>query len=241
MRRLIPANLLGTKNMRILQRKITQFVSFGRFENYTSFGTMMQGFDPNSAPFLAFKCSNKKEEKKSQATNKQGEENKVKKKSRPQYFMNENSFVLRQFIIWLFEEYIVHVIRTNFYATEKQTDFSKVFYFRKPVWSDIMVLAKGILTSEMLREVKAEEVKKRLTISKFCLGKLRLIPKKSTVRPIMTFNKLIKGKNAIYKAMTQLKKAHAILKTLKNALREEKKGFSVFNYYDVMQSLSPFV
>ena len=113
----------------------------------------MQGFDPNSAPFLSFKCSNKKEEKDGESK---------KKKSRVQYFMNENSFVLRQFVIWLFEEYIVHVIRTNFYSTEKQTDYSKVFYFRKPVWSDIMVLAKGILTLEMLREVKAEEVKKRL-------------------------------------------------------------------------------
>lgn len=30
-RRLVPPNLLGNKNMRVLQRKITQFVSFGRF------------------------------------------------------------------------------------------------------------------------------------------------------------------------------------------------------------------
>lgn len=58
----------------------------------------------------------------------------------------------------------------------------------------------------------------------------------------MTFNKLVKSKKGVsYKAMNQLKSAHAILKTLKNALREEKKGYSVFNYYDVMQSLSPFV
>ncbi len=165
----------------------------------------MQGFDPNAAPFLAFKCADLR--KKKGGNEEANEESKDKegkggKKGRAGYFMNENAFVLRQLVIWLFEEYIVHVIRTNFYATEKQTDFSKVFYFRKPVWSEIMVLAKGILTSEMLREVKAEEVRRRLELSRFCLGKLRLIPKKSTVRPIMTFNRLVKNRKGIsYKAM----------------------------------------
>lgn len=74
----------------------------------------------------------------------------------------------------------------------------------------------------------------------FAPGKLRLIPKGETFRPIMTFNRKIPHT----KNMTTNKKlqyAHMMLKNLKTKMFKHQFGFAVFNYDDIMKKYEKFV
>lgn len=74
----------------------------------------------------------------------------------------------------------------------------------------------------------------------FAPGKLRLIPKGETFRPIMTFNRKIPHT----KNMTTNKKlmfAHMMLKNLKTKMFRNNFGFAVFNYDDIMKKYEHFV
>lgn len=74
----------------------------------------------------------------------------------------------------------------------------------------------------------------------FAPGKLRLIPKGETFRPIMTFNRKIPHN----KHMTTNKKlgtAHMMLKNLKSKMFKQNFGFAVFNYDDIMRKYENFV
>lgn len=73
----------------------------------------------------------------------------------------------------------------------------------------------------------------------FAPGKLRLIPKGDTFRPIMTFNRKIPHT----KNMTTNKKlqyAHMMLKNLKSKMFKHSYGFAVFNYDDIMKKYEKF-
>lgn len=51
------------------------------------------------------------------------------------YFRNENEFVLWKFLKWIFEELMISLMRCFFYCTEKQKEYSKMFYYRKAIWA----------------------------------------------------------------------------------------------------------
>jgi hypothetical protein len=71
-------------------------------------------------------------------------------------------------------------------------------------------------------------------------GKLRLIPKGDTFRPIMTFNRKIPHT----KNLTTNKKlgnVHMMLKNLKTKMFKASFGFAVFNYDDIMKKYERFV
>jgi telomerase reverse transcriptase len=100
------------------------------------------------------------------------------------------------------------------------------------------------LEKETLSEVPKAEVDEWKSSLRFEPGKLRLIPKKTTFRPIMTFNKKIidpQGKASKLTTNTKLMSSHLMLKTLKNRMFKDPFGFAVFNYDDVMKKYEEFV
>jgi len=57
------------------------------------------------------------------------------------YFFNENKYALWKLIFWIFDDLIISIIRSFFYCTERQKDFSQVFYYRKNIWNLIIKFA----------------------------------------------------------------------------------------------------
>jgi hypothetical protein len=105
--------------------------------------------------------------------------------------MNENDWVLWKMLKWVFEDLLVGLSRCFFYCTEKQKEYSRIFYYRKGVWNLIMKLAVEDLLRQTLVSVKKQEMKNFCENNAQAPGKLRLIPKGDTFRPIMTFNRKI--------------------------------------------------
>ena len=95
------------------------------------------------------------------------------------------------------------------------------------------------LLKETLKGVEKSEMNSHCENHNFAPGKLRLIPKGETFRPIMTFNRKIPHS----KNMTTNKKlgvAHMMLKNLKTKMFTHHYGFAVFNYDDIMKKYEKF-
>lgn len=155
------------------------------------------------------------------------------------YFSNENKFVLWRVLKWLFEDVFISLLRCFFYVTEKQKEYSRIFYYRKAIWAMVMTMSIEDLQKDNLKAVEKQEMNHLCENNNFAPGKLRLIPKGDTFRPIMTFNRKIPHT----KNMTTNKKlgyAHMMLKNLKSKMFKHAFGFAVFNYDDIMKKYERF-
>lgn len=115
---------------------------------------------------------------------------------------------------WIFEEVLVHLVRCYFYGTEKQKEYSRIFYYRKNVWNLAMELSTQDLLKQNVESVTKAEMRQKCDVHNFSPAKLRLIPKGDTFRPIMTFNRKLPHN----KTMTTNRKlgvAHLALKNMK--------------------------
>jgi len=110
-----PQEFLTGKNKKVFNKKILAFVNFNRFETFTRV-TLLDGFDSTKFKWMGYKC----------------------KKDNNKYFENENNWVLWKILKWVFEELVVTLLRCYFYSTEKQKEYSRIFFYRKCVWSIII-------------------------------------------------------------------------------------------------------
>ena len=58
-----------------------------------------------------------------------------------------------EFIYWLFDSLLIHLLRSNFYITETAVHRNKVFYFRHDVWNAISLPSITKLKDTMLEEI----------------------------------------------------------------------------------------
>jgi telomerase reverse transcriptase len=205
------------KNKKIFNKKVFEFVKFNRYEMFTRI-TLLDKLDVNKVSWLNYKSS----------------------KENNRYFQNENSWILWRVLKWVFEELLISLLRCFFYSTEKQKDYSRIFYYRKAIWSTVMRLSIEDLLKETLKSVEKSEMNSHCENHNFAPGKLRLVPKGETFRPIMTFNRKLPHS----KHLTTNKKlnfAHMMLKNLKSKMFQHEFGFAVFSYDDIMKKYEKFV
>ena len=90
----------------------------------------------------------------------------------------------------LFNEIVVQLLKHNFYITEKHKEANKIFYYRKPIWDLISKMAVQKFSEDNLEKVDKQHIDKlKKTCSSYPEGKLRILPKNGTFRPIITFNR----------------------------------------------------
>jgi telomerase reverse transcriptase len=92
---------------------------------------------------------------------------------------------LAEFIYWLFDSFIIPLLRAHFYITESGVDRNRIFYFRHDVWKRLSEPALESLKLNMFQALPREEAERR-TLG---FSTVRLLPKESGVRPIMNLGK----------------------------------------------------
>jgi len=152
--------------------------------------------------------------------------------------------LLEQIIIWMFNDFVTPFIRCKFYVTERHGELNKIFYYRKPLWKLVSKLAIKFFEDRNLVSVSAEEQENLNKNCEYPVSKLRILPKKDSFRPIMTFfrkpNRTQNIKAAKKKTMNQLlSDSHIVLRTLKNKLGEVL-GFSVFDNFQIFRKYQEF-
>ena len=215
---ILPRNFLhgAKKNEKVFRRKVKQFVEFNRFETHSK-TFLLAGFEVDKIEWLRYSSNHK---------------NSV-------YFQRENQFVFYKLLKWIFEELIVSLMRCYFYATEKQKEYSRIFYYRKEIWNFLMKLSTQDLLVDNLAKVEKKELRQKCEVHNFSPAKLRLVPKGDTFRPIMTFNRKL-PQNRHLTTNRKLSTAHMVLKNLKQKMCQAKVGYAVFSYEDIMARYTDF-
>lgn len=125
------------RNKKILNQKIKEFVLFNKYESFTR-QTLMHGFKLGEVDWMRFSA----------------------KDSKSRYFQRENEFVLWRFLRWLLEDYVVTLLRCYFYITEKQKEYSRVYFYRKNIWNVVMKLSiQDLEEQKTLMRVEKKEMK----------------------------------------------------------------------------------
>ncbi|KAH9878518.1 hypothetical protein IAQ61_001790 [Plenodomus lingam] len=149
-----------------------------------------------------------------------------------------------EFIYWLFDSFLIPLIRTNFHVTESNVHRHRLFYFRHDVWRMLSEPALSTLKLHMFEEMPMESTTKLLSIRQLGFSKIRLLPKKMGFRTIMnlkrkqqvTRNGLTSFGRSINTVMAPV--FHAI--TYEKSLQPDRFGGSLFSVGDMLPKLTAF-
>jgi len=97
--------------------------------------------------------------------------------------------IFLEFLYYVFDSLLIPLIRSNFYVTDSGKHKYRLFYFRHDVWRRIAEPATAALKSRLLEEINTSDAKEILASRTLGTSHLRLLPKDSTLRPIMNLRR----------------------------------------------------
>ncbi|XP_024531883.1 telomerase reverse transcriptase-like isoform X1 [Selaginella moellendorffii] len=187
-RRLIPQEMLGSpKNWRALRKQYARFVGLRRYEAFSSV-QLLQKLKVSDFTFLSKRDT-------------------IKELEGVGYFRSQ---MVEDWLYWIFTNVLVPLIRVHFYVTESENQRQNVVFYRKPIWSQIQSAAVRDLSKTVYKRVDADKALRNRALG---FSKVRLLPKKTSVRPIAnlgsasiyvvkrkdsTFPKSRKGKRVVH-------------------------------------------
>ncbi|CAK7222169.1 Telomerase reverse transcriptase [Sporothrix eucalyptigena] len=163
----------GANNKASVLKKVDMFVRLQRHENINLHG-VLQGLKIAEVKWLA--------------------PPKLKYDKMSQTDMQKRQEIYAEFLYFLFDGLLIPVIANNFYVTESSTHRNQIFYFRQDVWRSISEPAMAVLKSTRLEELKSKEAVQLIEARGLGFGKLRLMPKKTTMRSIVNLRRAIPKK-----------------------------------------------
>lgn len=107
--------------------------------------------------------------------------------------------IFYEFLYYVFDSLLIPLIRCNFYVTDSSKHKNRLFYFRHDVWRCIAEPATAILKADLLETVKLKDALDILDSRKLGASHLRLLPKDTTLRPIMNLKRreLLRGNRKV--------------------------------------------
>lgn len=142
------------------------------------------------------------------------------KLARPDFEKRKEIF--HEFVYWVFDSFLIPLIRSNFYVTESNAHRNRLFYFRHDVWRMLTEPSLSTLKSKMFEEMPTEHVNRLLAVRPLGFSKLRLLPKKQGIRVIMNLKR--RPQVTRYGATTLGKSINSVMTPVFNAITYEKVG-----------------
>ena len=220
-KKILPNDFLGKDNMKILLNKIYLFITMNRFETFNRVNL----FDNKEFSFTKMNWLNKIN---------------FKKKNNKFVILIKN-FIMKSLIHFIFNFILINFFRANFFITEKQGTHFLSLYYHKTVYDLIIKICytKYLYIVKQYSLSNKKEATEVLTSVESSIGKLRLMPKPSTMRPITSFKKKIFGnrKNTLKNVLFDTQK---VFKYIQNKMQKNKKNCVVFDYKEIMKRLMEF-
>ena len=107
--------------------------------------------------------------------------------ARPDYTKRRELFM--EFLYYLFDSFVMPLVRSNFHVTESNAHKNRLFYFRHDVWR---MLAEPTLASFKLstyEELSVERARRILGGRLLGFSQIRLLPKKVGARAIINLRR----------------------------------------------------
>ena len=139
----------------------------------------------------------------------------------PSDFRKRNE-IFQEFVYWVFDSFLIPLIRTNFYVTESNAHRNRLFYFRHDVWRMLTEPSLTTLKLQMFEEMPNERANRILAVRPLGFSKVRLLPKKQGVRMIMNLKR--RQQTVRYGATILGKSINSTMAPVFNAVTHEKVG-----------------
>ncbi|KAI1315063.1 hypothetical protein EDD11_001356 [Mortierella claussenii] len=192
-KKVIPLGMFGTlENRAVILRAMTRFIRLRKFETL-SLQYVLHGFKMSACQWL--------------------EDTRISNpRTQPTASVKKHE-ILQEFLYWLFEGFLIPLLRSAFYITDSSFQRNKIFYYRHGLWHLIARPAVNAIQDRMFVKMQQEEVE---TCNRV-YGRVRLLPKEYDLRPIINLRKksprLVNGSPAwgIKSTNQQLAKAFLVL------------------------------
>lgn len=92
--------------------------------------------------------------------------------------------IFLELVYWVFDSFLIPLVRSNFHVTESNVHRNRLFYFRHDVWRMLSEPSLSNLRLNLFEDVPTETASKLLNARSLGFSKIRLLPKKSGVRII---------------------------------------------------------
>ena len=152
--------------------------------------------------------------------------------------------ILSELLYYVFDSYLIPLIRSHFYVTESSAHRNQLFYFRHDVWKSLSEPALNSLKLEMFEECSAVELGNAMAQRALGVSKVRLLPKEVGMRPIINLRRRVQrhknGPQALGKSINSiLTPAFSILNYEKTS-RPGMVGSALFSVDDMFMRLQSF-
>ncbi|KAF9419693.1 hypothetical protein BGZ94_009334 [Podila epigama] len=200
---IIPLEMFGSvENRSVVLRAMTKFIRLSKHETI-SLRYIVEGFAPSSCEWL---------QDSRRGDPRHGVRNKPPSESQKQFE------ITCEFLYWMFNGFLIPLIRATFYVTDSAQHKNRLFYYRHELWKRIMVPTVKTLQTQMFSKMSQKEISE-------CYrpySNVRFLPKTVDLRPIVNLRKksfkLVNGQpsNGIWSMNQMLSSAFLVLSCERN-------------------------
>jgi hypothetical protein len=211
----LPKSFVGWDNFDIILEKLKVFIRMNRYEDFNRTNL----FDLKEFSFDSMEIFNHL---------------KMKDKHYRSVGIKLKNFIMKSIIYWVFDYLVVQVIRSHFYVTEKQGDNYKTFYYHKKDW-DLVIKINQKKLEVQFKPIDIKDAKKELESKDLTFGRLRLMPKPTSCRPIVSYRrKTLKDKKHLKEIFAESQK---VFKYISNKMQSNNDSCVIFDHKTVIKRL----
>lgn len=96
-----------------------------------------------------------------------------------------------EFVYYIFDSFLIPLIRFNFHVTESCSSRNHLFYFRHDVWRSLSEPTIAQMKQSMFDEIPAEDARRILASRSLGFSQIRLVPKDRGARPTMNLRRRV--------------------------------------------------
>ncbi|GAB7359408.1 hypothetical protein MBLNU230_g6057t1 [Neophaeotheca triangularis] len=223
-KRLWGDGVLGDGNQRKVLDRVHQFVKYRRYET-TSLHAVLQDIKVNKINWCA-------------------PENASSKDNISKSDLSKRHELISELLYFLFDSFLIPLIRGHFYVTESNIHRNQLFFFRHDVWKELSEPTLASLKTNMLEECDIAQVQHTLAKRQLGFSHVRLLPKERGLRPIINLRRRVQktqsGRLVLGRSINStLTPAFAILNYEKSR-RPDDLGSALFSVDDMHPRLANF-
>jgi telomerase reverse transcriptase len=228
-RHVFPLELFGdhggeTSNSAAIMRCVDDFVRLRRYET-TSLHDVVQGITLSDIQWLASPKADQKS-----------------KMSKSDFDTRKD--ILSELLYYVFDSYLIPLIRSHFYVTESSAHRNQLFYFRHDVWKSLSEPALDSLKLEMFEECSAMELGNAMAQRALGVSKVRLLPKEVGMRPIINLRRRVQrnknGPQALGKSINSILTPAFSILNYEKTNQPGMLGSALFSVDDIFTRLQSF-
>lgn len=152
--------------------------------------------------------------------------------------------IMSELLFYIFDSYLVPLIRSHFHVTESSVHRNQLFYFRHDVWKAISEPALHSLKLNMFEECSTEELQGAMAQRALGVSKVRLLPKEQGMRPIINLRRRVQrqqhGGLVLGRSINSILTPAFSILNYEKACRPEMLGSALFSVDDMFTRLQHF-